>query len=137
MDVEVFNPDPDCSLTTDQILNIVDEVCAKTGLHVKSCNIIFVSDKELAEMHHRYLNDPSPTDVITFNLGSDEIEGEIYISSERAKTQSKEYNVSFENELIRLVVHGLLHLAGYDDLSESDYREMKQKENYFVEYFTG
>jgi rRNA maturation RNase YbeY len=136
MDIEVFNLDPLCALSTDQIANIVNEVTIKTDSHIKSCNIIFLSDRDLAEMHNTFLNDPSPTDVITFNLGNEKIEGEIYISSERAKAQSREYNVSFENEIIRLVVHGLLHLAGYDDLSESDYKKMKQKENYFVEYFT-
>jgi rRNA maturation RNase YbeY len=87
-------------------------------------------------MHGEYLNDPSKTDVMTFNLGDDEIEGEIYISYDRAVEQAKENQVDIFNEITRLVIHGLLHLAGYDDNAEADRAVMKKLENELVESFS-
>jgi probable rRNA maturation factor len=135
MDVEVFNLDTVCKITPEYIKEIVKKVNREMHIKAKSCNIIFTSDQDLAELHGKYLNDPSPTDVMTFNLGDDKIEGEIYISSERAKNQALQFNVSYDSEIIRLIVHGLLHLAGYDDLSEPGYQVMKGLENKYVEHF--
>jgi len=92
-------------------------------------SFIFVSDDELAEMHNKYLDDPSKTDVITFNLGDENIEGEIYISAERAADQATQFETTFDEEILRLMIHGLLHLADYDDLNEKDYKKMKKAED--------
>ena len=112
-------------------LNTAKEI----GLQAESCNFIFVDDRHLSDMHEQYLQDPSKTDVITFNLGEDKIEGEIYISAERAVEQAREYSVSLEEEIIRLFIHGLLHLKGYNDKTESERAEMKTIENTLVEKY--
>jgi len=102
-----------------------------------NCNIIFLSDDELAHLHGEFLHDPSETDVITFDISDNEaeIDAEIYISADRAKVQAAGFGVSYENELLRLMIHGLLHLKGYDDHSEPDLRRMKEIENRLVEKF--
>ncbi|RLD10009.1 rRNA maturation RNase YbeY [candidate division KSB1 bacterium] len=105
-------------------------------LNPESVQIIFTDDQTLQQMHARYLNDPSKTDVITFDLGEDgAIEGEIYISIERAEDQAREFGVSPEEEVLRLIIHGLLHLKGYDDLEEEARTIMKAQENKFVDRF--
>lgn len=105
------------------------------NLEARSCAVIFVDDAFLKEMHGRYLSDPTVTDVITFNLGEEEVEGEIYISTERAAEQAKRYQTAPEEEIIRLIIHGLLHLKGYDDIAEQDRLEMKEEENRLTEKY--
>ncbi len=81
-------------------------------------------------MHQKYLNDGSPTDIMTFDLTEEgqDLDAELYISSYRAKEHAERFNLSWENELARLIIHGLLHLAGFDDQTEADYRRMKSEE---------
>ena len=129
MDVDIYQIPKDLGLSSKQIKNIIIATCNEINLSVLSISYIFVTDDELAKMHGTYLQDDSKTDVITFNLGDEDIEGEIYISKDRAITQSHKYKVRYEEEVIRLVIHGLLHLSGYDDIEEQDRKEMKKIEN--------
>jgi probable rRNA maturation factor len=82
-------------------------------------HVLLVSDRRMAALHRQFLNQSGPTDVITF------AHGEIFISSETARRQAKQFGNSFRRELQLYVVHGLLHLHGFDDRSERDARRMK------------
>ncbi len=104
-------------------------------LEAQSCAVIFVDDAFLKEMHGRYLSDPTETDVITFDLGETPVEGEIYISTDRASAQAEQYGTPAEEEIIRLIIHGLLHLKGYDDIEEQDRLKMKKEENRLTEKY--
>ncbi len=132
MEIQIHQPNPDLSLTVEDYRELVEKIAKKIDLKAKSCSLIFVANETLTKMHDEYLDDPSETDVITFDLGDDEIEGEIYISPQQAKIQAKSYSVSVEEEISRLIIHGLLHLKGYDDLTETDRDEMKLLENQLV-----
>ena len=114
---------------------LIDNVCDDIQLDVESIDIIFMSDEMLKKMHEEYLNDPTLTDVITFDLGDEHIEGEIYISLDRAMEQAAIYNVPYFIEITRLIIHGILHLKGYDDISEDDRKKMKEIENQLVERY--
>jgi probable rRNA maturation factor len=81
-------------------------------------NVIFVSDARIAAIHRQYMSIDGPTDVITFE------HGEILISVETAERQAKTFSSSFEHELRLYCVHGLLHLAGFDDLTDAGFEEM-------------
>ena len=120
-------------IKTSPVKKIASWIVKQLNLSVESLDIVFVSDEILKQLHYDFLNVKKHTDVITFNLSDNyNIEGEVYISIDRVKDQAQDYNVSLMNEVARLVIHGCLHLAGYDDL-QSDQREiMKQKENYYV-----
>jgi rRNA maturation RNase YbeY len=122
----------------NQLIHIVSEVIKEVKMTFQSLNIIFVKEAALTEMHKTYLNDPSPTDVITFHLNGDNeaVEGEIYISGEQAQLQAKEYSVSDESEILRLIIHGILHLAGYNDIIEADRVKMKAEENRLIALFS-
>lgn len=98
-------------------------------------SFIFVDDKYLTRLHDEYLNDKSQTDVITFDVSDEQkdLKGEIYISVERAKDQSGEYGTDINEELYRYVIHGVLHLCGYEDKEDEARVAMKEKEEYYLQ----
>ncbi len=100
-----------------------------------TCSVIFSDDNFLRKLHKDYLNEDTATDVITFDLGENETEGEIYISSNRAHDQAKNFKSSYASELIRYAIHGLLHLAGFNDQTENEYLTMKKEEDKYLELY--
>jgi rRNA maturation RNase YbeY len=77
-----------------------------------------------------FLGHDEPTDVISFPLEEEvRLEGEVYVNLDRAKEQAKHFGVSFRNEVARLVIHGILHLVGYDDTTTEQARIMKSEED--------
>jgi probable rRNA maturation factor len=100
-------------------------------------SIVLVDDSEIQKLNNEFLGKAFPTDVIAFPFpdAQDEIWGEIYISVDRAREQAKQYRVSYLEELVRLVIHGILHLLGYNDQIESDRKKMKEKEDCYLSCF--
>ncbi len=95
-------------------------------------SFILNSDAELRAMNKQFLAHDYETDVLTFDLskeGSSYIEGEIYISIDRVEAQASHYGVSIDDELDRVLIHGLLHLIGFDDIEASDKAKMTQAED--------
>jgi probable rRNA maturation factor len=89
-------------------------------------NVILVSDRRMAELHRRFLQQPGATDVITFQ------HGEIFVSTETARRQARRFGTSFEHELRLYVAHGLLHLHGFDDKDARSAAEMKRTQEKLV-----
>lgn len=93
-------------------------------------NIIFVNDPYIQALNKQYRGMDQATDVLSFGYldeleeGPDQLIGEVYISIEKAKKQSKEHKIGLEDELIKLIVHGILHVYGYDHKVEEDYKVM-------------
>ena len=99
-------------------------------------NVILVNDMYMLDVNRKFLNHNYRTDVISFNLGeSGPIEGEVYVSVDRAKVQARRYKVSLEREVLRLIVHGVLHLTGWDDKTRSQKLQMRKRENRIIEQF--
>ena len=94
---------------------------------------IFCDDKYLHKLNVQFLNHDTYTDVITFDesLGN-QLSGEVYISVERVNENASSFGVRFDEELLRVMVHGLLHLCGYKDKTEEEALEMRRKENYYL-----
>ncbi len=103
------------------------EVTAELGIHL-------VSPKEMARVNWDYLRHEGSTDVITFDHGStpERLHGELFISVADAVKQAGEFGTAWPEELARYVIHGLLHLHGYDDLEPAKRRVMKREENRLV-----
>ena len=100
---------------------------------VGDINYVFCSKEYLKKMNNDYLSKNYETDVISFEFSDDnKISGDIYISSETVKKNSIIFNVSFNNELKRVMVHGLLHLLNYNDKSKQDQKIMREKENFYI-----
>lgn len=92
---------------------------------------IFCGDDRLLQMNKQFLAHDTLTDIITFDMSEhkNELEGEIYISVDRVKENAEKYNVSYHNELHRVIFHGVLHLCGFNDKKEADQRNMRKKED--------
>ncbi len=94
---------------------------------------VFCSDDYLLKLNKDYLQHDYFTDIITFDYCEKNIiSGDIFISIDRIKENARQYNVTFENELQRVMIHGVLHLVGYKDKSEEEKKIMREKENFYL-----
>ncbi|OIP24111.1 rRNA maturation RNase YbeY [bacterium CG2_30_37_16] len=89
----------------------------------------FISREEIRKLNLKYLKKNKPTDVLSFNSTGDVIVGQIFICYDIAVEQAKEYNWTLENEVALLVIHGTLHILGWDHENMNDARKMIEKEN--------
>jgi probable rRNA maturation factor len=100
-------------------------------------NIIFCSDAYLLDLNISYLDHDTLTDIITFPLSSFPlIEGDVFISIERVSENSSDLKLPFEEELLRVLAHGVLHLCGYNDKEVEDIAVMRQKEEEYIQLFS-
>ena len=96
-------------------------------------NIIFCSDNYILDVNVKYLSHDYFTDIITFDYcNGDILSGDLFISVDSVRENSIFYHTDFNNEMNRVIVHGLLHLVGYDDHSEEDIKIMRSKEDYYL-----
>jgi probable rRNA maturation factor len=121
-------------LTKREIQEIVKSVLNDLSVELHSLQINILSDSQILELNKKYLNHDYKTDIITFNYSNElsMIDGEIFISLEDAEINAVRYDVSLRDELLRLIIHGILHLVGYDDKISRDKKKMRLKENYFL-----
>jgi rRNA maturation RNase YbeY len=104
------------------------------GYGLRRVSYIFCDDDYLFSLNRQFLNHDTYTDTITFPLSDKDqpLEGEIYISIERVKENSKKFKTLFREELCRVIIHSSLHLCGYSDKSLKSRRNMQQKENWYL-----
>ena len=96
-------------------------------------SIIFCSDNYILDINQRFLQHDYFTDIITFDYcDGDRLSGDLFISVDSVRENPIEYGSSFNDELNRVMVHGILHLIGYDDHTDEDIRQMRSKENYYL-----
>ena len=116
-----------------KIKNWLKDTIVNEKKKVGDINYIFCSKQYLKKMNNDYLSKNYETDVISFDFSKDnKISGDIYISSETVKKNSIIFNVCFNNELKRVMVHGLLHLLSYNDKSKQELKIMREKENFYI-----
>ena len=96
-------------------------------------SIIFCSDNYILDVNQRYLQHDYFTDIITFDYcEGDRLSGDLFISVDSVRENAVEYGTEFSEELYRVIVHGVLHLIGYDDHNDEDIAMMRKKENYYL-----
>ena len=110
----------------------IQEVIGDESYELARIDYIFCTDEFLLEVNRTHLDHDFYTDIITFPLNKNPIIAEIYISLERVKENAASYSKSFEDELLRVMIHGILHLVGYDDHDEDDIRIIRKKEEAYV-----
>ena len=116
-----------------KVKNWLKDTIVNEKKKVGDINYIFCSKEYLKKMNNDYLTKNYETDVISFDFSNDnKISGDIYISSETVKKNSIIFNVCFNNELKRVMVHGLLHLLSYNDKSKQELKIMREKENFYI-----
>lgn len=109
------------------------EVATSEAKKLGPVSVIFCSDKYLLDINIKYLGHDYYTDIITFDYcEGDVLSGDLFISVDSVRENASFYGVEFDTELNRVIVHGLLHLIGYDDHSEEDIAMMRSKENYYL-----
>ena len=108
----------------------IERVVVSEGFAIGEINYIFCDDAYLNHINKEFLKHDSFTDIISFDysLGK-QISGDIYISIERVLDNAEKYNVTFENELRRVMIHGVLHYMGYKDKTTEEKKVMRLKEN--------
>jgi rRNA maturation RNase YbeY len=100
-------------------------------------NYIFCDDQYLHKLNLEYLNHDTLTDIISFDYSvGKELHGDVFISIERVLENAEMFKQAFEDELKRVMVHGVLHYCGYKDKSEDETKTMREKENYYLNLYT-
>jgi len=106
------------------------KILKQLGLEKKELSILLVDDEEIQKLNFQYLGRPHPTNVIAFPMDgpNEHLLGDIVISTETARREAERANLPFEEYLARLLIHGILHLLGYEDQTRSQCRKMRKKE---------
>ena len=102
--------------------------CAVHEVVLGEINLIFCSDDFLLDINREHLKHDYYTDIITFNYNENNVSGDLFISVDRIKENSSHYKVDFINELHRVVIHGVLHLIGFNDKTPDEEAEMREEE---------
>ncbi|OYX21708.1 MAG: rRNA maturation RNase YbeY [Algoriphagus sp. 32-45-6] len=107
------------------------------GFQIQELNYIFCSDEYLYQVNMEYLNHDDYTDIITFDNSEQEklIEGDIFISIDRVRENAEKHQQTEERELSRVISHGIFHLVGYKDKSDSEAKQMRAKEEFAIDLF--
>lgn len=118
------------SIEPNTISRWIKQVAALHGRKTGTLNYIFCDDERMLEVNNKFLQHDFYTDIITFDYSNEKvISGDIFISIDTVKSNADELGASFENELHRVIIHGILHLCGQDDKTPEDQAEMTRKEN--------
>ena len=132
-----FNYESDFVLTLEDVYaSWIETIVESENKILGEISYIFCDDDYLHEINVEYLNHDTLTDIISFDYSlGNELNGDIFISIERVRDNANDFNVSFNEELKRVMVHGILHYCGYKDKSESDELIMRQKEDEKIQLF--
>jgi len=111
----------------------VSSVISDEEHNLDEINYIFCTDDYLSHLNKKFLSHDTLTDIISFDYSVGKtISGDIFISIDRVKENAKTFNVTFAEELNRVIIHGVLHFCGYKDKSENEKTTMRDKENYYL-----
>lgn len=132
-----FNYENDFVLENEVVYqDWISRIISSEGFTEGEINYIFCDDEYLLNINVEYLNHDTYTDIISFDYSvGNLLQGDIFVSTERVAENALNFNVPFENELKRVLSHGILHYCGYKDKSESDVKEMRQKEDEKIALF--
>jgi probable rRNA maturation factor len=120
----------------DQISNWLSQVILSEKKKEGDINYIFCDDEYLLNLNEQYLDHDTLTDIISFDYTvGNELHGDIFISIERVRENAQDFNVTFDEELKRVLAHGILHYCGFKDKSEEDELLMRQKEDEKIKMF--
>ena len=136
IEINIFNKALNLKIEDSKVRELVHLTLNETHYEKINLNFIFCNDQTLNDFKVKYFNDDVLTDIVTFPIRNDsELEAEIYISHEMATQNAKEFKVSLNNEISRLIVHGILHLIGFNDTTKEKKKEMFEKQEQVISNF--
>ena len=119
--------------TEPEVIKCINALANQELREIGDITFVFCDDNYLHKINLEFLNHDTYTDILTFDYSvGNELISEIYISVDRVSENAKKYSQSFENEIHRVMVHGVLHLCGYKDQQEEDKQIMRHKENHYL-----
>lgn len=132
-----FNYETDFELPNEAALERwISRVIASEQKSEGELAFVFCDDAYLVELNQNYLQHDTLTDIISFDYSlGNELSGDVFISVERVRENAEIFSQSFEDEMIRVIIHGILHYCGYKDKSDDDERVMRAKENEKIAMF--
>ena len=116
----------------DKVESVIDQILVDHSFQLGCINIVLCSDDYLLQMNKEYLDHDYYTDIITFPIQNDPLTADLFISVDRVQDNAEKNDVLFNEELSRVIFHGVLHLVGYGDKAEEDIKEMREKENFYL-----
>ncbi|NPA44711.1 MAG: rRNA maturation RNase YbeY [Chlorobi bacterium] len=133
MEINYFYEDINEFELSETISEWINKTITNENKETGEINIIFCSDEYLLKMNKEHLNHDYYTDIITFDYCQGSlVSGDLFISVDRVGENAKDFNVDFKNELNRVIIHGVLHLIGYNDKTDDEQKEMTEKENFYL-----
>ncbi len=137
MKINIFNHQKAILINIKNVKNIVKIILNDFSINCNEVNIYFVDEKEIKKLHKDFFNDNTPTDCISFPIDpigvNCDILGEIFVCTEVAINYAKKNNIDKCDETLLYLIHGLLHLIGYNDKFEHDIKIMREKEQYCLD----
>ncbi len=129
-----FNYENDFTLPNEkEITKWISNVITSEGCKEEEINYVFCDDEYLHKLNVEFLNHDTFTDIISFDYSvGKRIQGDIFISTERVVENAENFEASFQDELHRVIVHGILHYCGFKDKSEEEAKQMRAKENFYL-----
>ncbi len=127
LSIRISNTQKDLRISSAGLRALVEEVLKFTATSCREVSICFVSKRRIGQLHERFFSDPSPTDCISCPIDS-EVLGEVFVCPKVAIEYARDHALDPYEETALYVIHGLLHLLGYDDLEPSEKRTMRKKE---------
>lgn len=133
MNINVFNQQNDLIINESQVKKLVASAIPFENEQCDEVSIYFITNEEMIDMHREFFDDPTPTDCISFPMDDASefgyrLLGEIFVCPRTAITYADEHQINPYEELTLYVIHGLLHLMGYDDIEEEDRKLMRKAE---------
>ena len=118
---------------SERVEDWLKAAAVKESYGIDSLGYVFCSDDFLLEINQQFLDHDTLTDIVTFDYTEGTIlNGEIYISTDRVADNAKDFNVDFDTELRRVIIHGLLHMCGYGDKTDDEKSHMRKKEDEYL-----
>ncbi len=134
--IEISSTHPDYQLDQHRILSLIVDICNGEKAKVHDLSIVLADHQTVRQLNQSYLNHDYDTDVLSFPLNDTEetgvVDGEVYIDLDTAHERHEEFGVSFDEEALRYIAHGVLHLIGYEDDTPDKKEQMRVLENRYL-----
>ena len=138
MAVQFFSADANAPIIPrTKLKSFISDLFKREGKELAELSYVFCSDEYLLNINRQFLNHDYYTDIITFDISEikEQVQGEIYVSVDRVRENAKQLNQTVQDELLRVIFHGALHLCGYKDKTKPQQLQMRNKEDYYLSKF--